>query len=173
MQAWTRPEPFSFNGKYTQLRYVNIWPRPLQKPHPPIWIPGSGSPTTVEFVVDRDDGFCHLSYYGAQNAHNLGDYFWDTVTKRGREPNPYRLGFLQLIGVSETDGEAQEYAAHAEYFFHKLLRTAPQYRDIPGYQDHTSLVSTMKTPPTAGRIEASLAGVESRTMVDRRRSAAT
>jgi alkanesulfonate monooxygenase SsuD/methylene tetrahydromethanopterin reductase-like flavin-dependent oxidoreductase (luciferase family) len=38
IQAWTRPEPFSFNGKYTQLRYVNIWPRPLQKPHPPVWI---------------------------------------------------------------------------------------------------------------------------------------
>jgi hypothetical protein len=37
IQAWTRPEPFSFNGKYTQLRYVNIWPRPLQQPHPPVW----------------------------------------------------------------------------------------------------------------------------------------
>ena len=29
IKAWTHPEPFSFNGKYTQLRYVNIWPRPL------------------------------------------------------------------------------------------------------------------------------------------------
>ena len=36
-------------GKYTQLRYVNPWPRPLQKPHPPVWIPGSSSPETAEF----------------------------------------------------------------------------------------------------------------------------
>ena len=43
IQAWTRPEPFVFNGKYTQLRYVNVWPRPVQKPYPPIWIPGGGS----------------------------------------------------------------------------------------------------------------------------------
>ena len=50
---------------------MNIWPRPIQQPHPPIWIPGSGSATTVDFVVDRDDSFCHLSYYGAQNAHSL------------------------------------------------------------------------------------------------------
>ncbi len=34
MQAWTRPEVFAFDGKYTQARYVNVWPQPLQKPHP-------------------------------------------------------------------------------------------------------------------------------------------
>ena len=125
---------------------VNLWPRPIQQPHPPIWIPGSGSATTVEFVVDRDDCFCHLSYYGAQNAYSLGDHFWDIVTRRNREPNPYRLGFLQLIGVSETDAQAAEYGPHAEYFYHNLLRTPPYYQAIPGYQDHASLVHAMKTP---------------------------
>ena len=145
-KAWSAKEVFAWNGKHYQLPMVNLWPRPLQQPHPPIWIPGSGSATTVDFVVDRDDSFCHLSYYGAQNAHSLGDFYWDRVTKRGRDANPYRLGFLQLIGVSESDEAAEEYAPHAEYFFHKLLRTAPQYRDIPGYMDHASLVHAMKTP---------------------------
>ena len=42
IKAWTEPEVFAWNGKYTQLRYVNIWPRPVQQPHPPIWIPGGG-----------------------------------------------------------------------------------------------------------------------------------
>ncbi len=27
MQAWTRPGPFTFNGKHYKLRYVNPWPR--------------------------------------------------------------------------------------------------------------------------------------------------
>ena len=36
LRAWTEPDPFAFNGRYTQLRYVNIWPRPLQQPRPPI-----------------------------------------------------------------------------------------------------------------------------------------
>ena len=145
-KAWSAKEVFAWNGKHYQLPMVNLWPRPIQQPHPPIWIPGSGSATTVDFVVDRDDSFCHLSYYGAQNAHSLGDFYWERVTKRGRDANPYRLGFLQLIGVSESDEAAEEYAPHAEYFFHKLLRTAPQYRDIPGYMDHASLVHAMKSP---------------------------
>ena len=43
MKAWSEREPFIFNGKYNKLRYVSIWPRPLQQPHPPVWIPGSGA----------------------------------------------------------------------------------------------------------------------------------
>ena len=47
MKSWSERKPFAFNGKYTKLRYVNVWPRPLQQPHPPVWIPGSGSPGDV------------------------------------------------------------------------------------------------------------------------------
>lgn len=42
-RAWTEDEPFVFNGRYTKLRYANCWPRPVQKPHPLIFIPGGGS----------------------------------------------------------------------------------------------------------------------------------
>ena len=56
VQAWTRPEVFAFNGKYTKLRYVNTWPQPVQKPYPPIWIPGSGSLETWALVTDVSDG---------------------------------------------------------------------------------------------------------------------
>ena len=53
IQAWTRPEPFSFNGKYTQLvrEYLAT---PLQKPHPPVSIPGGGSIETWDWVLDHD-----------------------------------------------------------------------------------------------------------------------
>jgi alkanesulfonate monooxygenase SsuD/methylene tetrahydromethanopterin reductase-like flavin-dependent oxidoreductase (luciferase family) len=98
LKAWQAREVFAWNGRHYQLPMVNLWPRPIQQPHPPIWIPGSGSATTVEFVVDRDDCFCHLSYLGAKNAETLGDYYWHTVARHGRDANPYRLGFLQLIG---------------------------------------------------------------------------
>jgi alkanesulfonate monooxygenase SsuD/methylene tetrahydromethanopterin reductase-like flavin-dependent oxidoreductase (luciferase family) len=64
MRAWTTPEPFTFNGKFTQLRYVNIWPRPIQKPHPPVWIPGSGSVETWEWVARQNYSYSFLSYFG-------------------------------------------------------------------------------------------------------------
>lgn len=145
LKAWQARELFAWNGKHWQLPMVNLWPRPIQQPHPPVWIPGS-SPTTVEYVAERDHCFCHLSYLGAKSAESLGDYYWDTVVKQGRDPNPYRLSFLQLVGVSETDAAAEEYAPHVEYFFHKLLHTPPWYQTIPGHLDYQSLVRGIKAP---------------------------
>ena len=39
VRAWTEPGPFAFEGKHYHFEYVNVWPRPFQKPHPPIWCP--------------------------------------------------------------------------------------------------------------------------------------
>jgi alkanesulfonate monooxygenase SsuD/methylene tetrahydromethanopterin reductase-like flavin-dependent oxidoreductase (luciferase family) len=148
-KAWSAKEVFAWNGKHYQLPMVSLWPRPIQQPHPPIWIPGSGISSTAEFVIDRDDCFCHLSYYGAKNAESVADFYWDTVARKGRDANPYRFTFLQLIGVSETDAEAEEYAAHAEYFFHKLLYTPQYYQAIPGCLEYNSLVKAVQTPAGA------------------------
>jgi alkanesulfonate monooxygenase SsuD/methylene tetrahydromethanopterin reductase-like flavin-dependent oxidoreductase (luciferase family) len=41
--AWTKPGPFEFDGQHYNFRYVNLWPRPYQQPHPPIWVPSQGS----------------------------------------------------------------------------------------------------------------------------------
>src|SRR5512143_2294178 len=39
LKAWTSHDgPFNWEGKYFHHRQVNIWPRPYQQPHPPVWI---------------------------------------------------------------------------------------------------------------------------------------
>ena len=144
LKAWSAKEVFAWNGKHYQLPMVNLWPRPIQQPHPPIWIPGSGISSTAEYVVERDDCFCHLSYFGTKNAEQVGDRYWELVARKGRDANPHRFSFLQLIGVSETDEEAEEYAAHAEYFFHKLLHTPQYYQAIPGCLEYKSLLAAMQ-----------------------------
>jgi alkanesulfonate monooxygenase SsuD/methylene tetrahydromethanopterin reductase-like flavin-dependent oxidoreductase (luciferase family) len=149
VKAWSAKETFAWNGKHYQLPAVNLWPRPIQQPHPPIWIPGSGISSTAEFVVDRDDCFCSLNYFGIRNAEAVGDRFWELVTKKNREPNPFRFSFLQLIGVSETDAEHEEYAKHAEYFFHNLLSTPSYYQAIPGCIEYDALQLAMQNPARA------------------------
>ncbi len=43
VKTWTTPGPWRWEGKHYQFRVVNPFERPLQQPHPPIWIPGIGS----------------------------------------------------------------------------------------------------------------------------------
>ena len=133
IKAWSAKEIFAWNGKHYQLGMVNLWPRPIQQPHPPIWIPARRITATAEYVVGLDHCFCHLSYFGAKNAAQVADRYWELVARKGRDDNPYRFSFLQLIGVAETDAEAEDlYAPHAEYFFNKLLYTPSHYQQIPG-----------------------------------------
>src|SRR5438552_1131434 len=84
IRAWTTPEAFTFNGKYTQLRYVNIWPRPIQKPHPPVWIPGTGSVETWEWVARHDYSYSFLSYFGYKPAIQSMSGYWDAVERVGK-----------------------------------------------------------------------------------------
>src|SRR5678815_3725787 len=50
LAAWTRPGPFRWEGKHFQYRVINPWALPLQKPHPPIMVPGTASPETVSYT---------------------------------------------------------------------------------------------------------------------------
>jgi alkanesulfonate monooxygenase SsuD/methylene tetrahydromethanopterin reductase-like flavin-dependent oxidoreductase (luciferase family) len=145
LRAWTSREIFAFNGKYTQLPMVNLWPRPVQQPHPPVWVPGTGSISTWDFAVQHDHCYCYLSYFGARMAETVMDGFWQFVDSKGLEPNPYRAGFLQLVVVSETDARAEEeYYRHIRYFYDKCLHIPREYAAPPGHQDYRSLVNTMK-----------------------------
>lgn len=42
-RAWTG-EPFSYDGEVFQIPEVTVAPRPLQRPHPPIWFGGVSKP---------------------------------------------------------------------------------------------------------------------------------
>src|SRR6266576_3391245 len=147
MKAWQAREIFAWNGKYTQLANVNLWPRPIQQPHPPVWVPGSGSISTFDFAVEHDVCYCFLSYSGARSAKTMMDGYWRVVAEKGRDLNPYRAGFLQLVVVAENDARAEEkYARHVEYFYHKCLHVPAIWFSPPGNQDYRSLVATMSNP---------------------------
>ena len=141
VQAWTRKDVFIFNGKYTQLRYVNTWPKPIQQPHPPVWVPGSGSASTTDFAAEHDYCYCFLSYWGANAGAAVTSGFWERLEQLGKDRNPYRLGFLQLVVVSESDARAEEeYFEHIQYFYNKCLHQPSFFAAPPGQVDYQSMV---------------------------------
>jgi len=134
LRAWTAPDTFAFNGRFNQQRYVNIWPRPVQKPHPPIWIPGGGSVETWRWCAEMDHVYAYLSYFGYQAGQATMDGFWSEMDRLGKDRNPYRAGFLQFVGVAETREEAYRlYREPAEYFYGRCLHVDPRFANAPGY----------------------------------------
>jgi alkanesulfonate monooxygenase SsuD/methylene tetrahydromethanopterin reductase-like flavin-dependent oxidoreductase (luciferase family) len=134
MRAWTERETFAFNGRFNQQRYVNIWPRPVQQPHPPVWIPGGGSVETWQWCARMDYVYAYLSYFGYKDGRATMDGFWTEMARLGKDRNPYRAGFLQFVGVAETREKALElYREPAEYFYGRCLHTDPMWATPPGY----------------------------------------
>ena len=145
IRAWTAKDIFSFNGKYTQLRYVNLWPRPLQQPHPPVWIPGGGSIETWDFCAEHDYQYSFLSFFGYIAAKKVADGYWNAMAKRGKPLNPYAMAFAQGVAVAETDQQAErDYAPHLEYFYNRCLHIYQGFADAPGYRTLDSIKAAIK-----------------------------
>jgi alkanesulfonate monooxygenase SsuD/methylene tetrahydromethanopterin reductase-like flavin-dependent oxidoreductase (luciferase family) len=49
-KAWTLDEPFDHQGEFWTFNDMTIHPKPVQSPHPPVWVAAS-SPASVERVV--------------------------------------------------------------------------------------------------------------------------
>lgn len=153
MKAWTSAEPFAWNGRYSQYAVVNPWPRPVQRPHPPIWVPGSGTPGTMAWTLENDYVFVYLSWFGATlTAQRIFDRYWNMAEERGVPANPYRVGFVQSCAVAETDERAEkEYGPYFEAAFRHGIGNIPgPYFAVPGYVERTGLEALLRDPGDLG-----------------------
>jgi alkanesulfonate monooxygenase SsuD/methylene tetrahydromethanopterin reductase-like flavin-dependent oxidoreductase (luciferase family) len=143
IRAWTEPGPFRFFSKHYKLNYVNPWPRPLQQPHPPIWVPGVGSLETMEFVAQRRYAYMGIPYFHIDVFKRTFDMFRDACAREGYTPDPEQMGWAIPVYVAETDEQARkEFEPSLWYFAKKLLLgidTAP-----PGYTSVKSALSIIK-----------------------------
>jgi alkanesulfonate monooxygenase SsuD/methylene tetrahydromethanopterin reductase-like flavin-dependent oxidoreductase (luciferase family) len=143
LQAWTRPGPFTWNSKHYYFRYVNPWPRPIQQPHPPIWIPGVGSLETIEFVAQRRFAYMGVPYFHIDVFRRVFAQFRDACTRAGYTADPEQMGWGVPIYVAETDRQArEEFEPHFWYFVRNLMKgigTTP-----PGYTSAKSAAAILK-----------------------------
>lgn len=155
MRAWQEEEVFSFNGRFNQLRYANIWPRPIQKPHPPIWIPGGGANETLSWCAENDYVFCALSYFGYDAAKGVLDAYKRALDEADRDQNPFRSGYLQFVGVAESRAEAERiYREPAEYFYARCLHLYPGFTDAPGYRTESTIRRQLEAASPGGGVGA-------------------
>jgi alkanesulfonate monooxygenase SsuD/methylene tetrahydromethanopterin reductase-like flavin-dependent oxidoreductase (luciferase family) len=160
IKAWTTRDPFAWNGRYNKLRHVNIWPRPIQQPHPPVHIPGGGSVETYDFCIDNTYSYSYLSFSGYIRAKALMDGYWKRVDERGApDKSPYRAGFAQTICVAATDAEAEKlYSKHIDYFYNRCLHVYPGFADAPGYRTIKTIQTgalSQYAPPKGGYVNLS------------------
>ena len=144
VRAWTEDGPFEHVGEHFRLRYVNPWPKPLQQPHPPIWVPGIGSIETIELVAERRWSYMGIPYFHISAFERNFKMFRRVAEERhGYTPTPDQTGWLVPIYVGETDAKArEEYEEHLWYFARRLLKGITIVP--PGYTSAASFVRILE-----------------------------
>ena len=136
VRAWTETGPFAFEGKHYHFEYVNIWPRPYQQPHPPIWCPSLGSTETIEWAAHPDRRYTYLQNYSAFTAVSrfLNSYREVCETKYGYTASSEQIGWTAPVYVADTDEQAVAQAKpHMEALFNKFLALPFEMLFPPGY----------------------------------------
>jgi alkanesulfonate monooxygenase SsuD/methylene tetrahydromethanopterin reductase-like flavin-dependent oxidoreductase (luciferase family) len=152
VKAWTTPGPFEFEGDHFRLRYVNLWPRPYQKPHPPVWIPSMGSRETVVWASAPERKYPFMVTFSPESAvvryHNM---YREAAQAHGYTASGGQLGWATPIYVAESDQQARDEAkAGIESLFNNFLSMPWEMLLPPGYTSNTSLKATLKLRPALG-----------------------
>src|SRR5947207_739782 len=104
LHAWTEPQPFGWQGRFYEYRAISIWPRPVQQPHPPIYMSGS-SPESGELAA-RKHIRLGLAFTTVPIAKQSASYFRNQAHAAGWEPTPEDVLYRLQVHVADTDEQA-------------------------------------------------------------------
>ncbi len=105
LKAWTEPQPFGWQGRHYRYRTVSVWPRPMQRPHPPTFALGT-SREAGEFAARNHIGL-GVSYGPFDVMGKATGYYRDECSRHGWEPTADQIIFRANIVLAETDDAAQ------------------------------------------------------------------
>jgi len=138
-RAWVE-ESFSFDGKFYKYNDVSIWPRPVQRPHPPVWVPVTASRETIEWAAQHDIPITPGVFGGPVREDTIRHYA-RCQAKHGRVVTPNHLNVMIDCYVADSKAQAvAEYGPYLMYLFNTLLRYGQVFqKDVQkGYYSSTA-----------------------------------
>ncbi|MBT5264610.1 MAG: LLM class F420-dependent oxidoreductase [Rhodospirillaceae bacterium] len=115
-ELWTNDDP-TFDGKYVKFGHVKFEPKPVQRPHPPIWV-GGESPAAQRRAAKLGDGWFPIGANPRFPLNTLPRYqtaldkLKGRLEEAGRAPNALHLGFWANWSYLESDKRTDEGGRH-------------------------------------------------------------
>ena len=149
-------QPFTgIDGQYVKFPARNVIPKPLQKPHPPLWVAG-GRRETVLTAARLGMGSLGFSFETPEEADERVATYWRVMREEcrpiGKAVNP-ALCILSQFACAETEDEAIRRAGDGGQFF---SFSAGHHYNPTGGRDHqpgkTNLYRQFRDMPEDARL---------------------
>jgi alkanesulfonate monooxygenase SsuD/methylene tetrahydromethanopterin reductase-like flavin-dependent oxidoreductase (luciferase family) len=111
-KAWSG-ETFSHNGRYYKYEDLQVWPRPQQRPHPPIWLSCGGTPDSFRWAGEQGFGIFTVAYRGVEPLIPLNKIYRDAWIAAGHPAKGYKIAAHYQVVLSEDGAEARDIATKA------------------------------------------------------------
>lgn len=147
----TRDGAFSWESPNFHYRNVNVWPRPYQDPHPPVWIT-STSPSSAPAIAQR--GHVIATLLSGLIAKDLFASYRATREDMGLETPVDRFAYCALVGVGETREEGVARADKIAGYVRTSPLVAAQFASPPGYLRTEIKAAQLKAGPRSGGLHA-------------------
>lgn len=119
LKAWDE-ESFSHRGKFWSYKDVAIWPRPLQQPHPPIWIPITTSKESIEFAAKHNAPITP-GLGGRGLTEDIVRYYATAMRKNGFTVTPQHLSIGAGAYIADSKAQAVKEIGPYHLYFHRTL----------------------------------------------------
>jgi len=140
IKALTEPGPFEWLGEHFHVPYANLWPRPVQDPHPEFWLPAAGSRLTFERCARHRYTYQTLFSPRKVLQRNVGAFRKVAEESEGYTPAPNQIAAVLFVHVAETDAQARlEAEPHLLWVFQNMIRANRYDAFPPGHFSPESL----------------------------------
>ncbi|MGH7932115.1 MAG: LLM class flavin-dependent oxidoreductase [Candidatus Binataceae bacterium] len=109
LKAWGEGNA-THEGKYRHLRGVNVIPKPLQRPHPPIYVACIFTPESFDFTGSHGYHLMYVPYVStAEDAHERVGWYRDALSRAGHDPATREIMMCAHFFQGESARHAREY----------------------------------------------------------------
>ena len=142
-----RGEPFNWEGEHFHYRQVNIWPRPVQQPHPPVWTT-TGNRAQAKLLGVK--GYVMATLGSGYATRPLYDQYRAGYEAKWKRPAPAdRFAYLGLVAVADNEAEARRRGELvAGYLYSSSIVHVP-FRNPPGFltaDDNAKMLRGLTAP---------------------------
>src|SRR4051794_8044143 len=101
--------PFSFRGEHYEIDGLDALPKPVQHPHPPLLVGGSGGRRSIALAARWADEY-NIPFPSPERCREVREALAEACGREGREPLPLS-GVIRLDDVEEAAADLAEYEA--------------------------------------------------------------
>jgi alkanesulfonate monooxygenase SsuD/methylene tetrahydromethanopterin reductase-like flavin-dependent oxidoreductase (luciferase family) len=112
LKSWSG-EPFTHEGQFYSYPKLEVWPRPEQRPYPPIWLSCSRTPASFEWAGRMGYSILTIPYIGVEPLAAMSRIYRDAWDDAGHPADKRRIGAHFHCVLSDSAKEAREIGREA------------------------------------------------------------